>query len=76
MSPAVFLMSHHKKILSYLHEKQFITDRNYALLVDRPKPKRALDFQKLVNLQLIERKGRGRAVYYVLKGKTDDTTAR
>jgi len=41
----------------------------YAKITDRAKVTRALDFQKLAELELIERRGKGRATYYVLKEK-------
>mgnify|MGYP001609774385 CR=1 FL=1 len=69
ISPATQLQSYHKKVLGYIQEKGFITDQNYAKLTDRAKATRALDFQKLIELDLIERKGKGRATYYVLKEK-------
>ena len=69
ISPATELQSYHKKALGYIQEKGFITDQNYAKLTDRAKATRALDFQKLIELDLIERKGKGRATYYVLKEK-------
>lgn len=67
-SPSTELQTYHKHILEYIQKKGFITDPNYAKLTDRAKATRALDFQKLIELGLIERKGKGRATYYVLKG--------
>ena len=69
ISPDTQLRDYHLKILDYIRENGFITDRNYAKLSDRAKATRTLDFQKLINLGLIERKGKGRATYYVLKEK-------
>jgi len=68
-SPGNELQSHHLKILKFIKRKGFISDRDYANLSDRAKATRALDFQKLIELGLIERKGKGRATYYVLKDK-------
>jgi len=65
----VKLENYHLKILNFIREKGSITHREYAKLVDRAKPTRALDFQKLVKVGLIERKGKGRATYYILKNK-------
>lgn len=67
VSPDTHLQDYHLKILSHIQEKGFITDRDYAGLTDRAKATRTLDFQKLIDLKLIERKGKGRATYYVLK---------
>ncbi len=63
------LEEHHIKILDFIREKGFITHREYAKLVERAKPTRVIDFQKLIDVGLIERKGKGRATYYILKNK-------
>ena len=67
VSPESQLKPYHVKILEYIQEKGFIADRVYAKLVTRAKATRALDFQKLIELGLIERRGKGRATYYILK---------
>lgn len=67
MNPDSELKPHHLKILNYIKENGYISDRDYAKLVDRAKATRALDFQKLRELGLIDRKEKGRATYYVLK---------
>nr|MBI5455980.1 Fic family protein [Candidatus Levybacteria bacterium] len=69
VSPETQLKPYHIKLLEYIREKGFIVDRDYAKLGPRAKATRALDFQKLIELGLIERKGKGRATYYVLKEK-------
>lgn len=69
VSPQTQLKPHHLKILKHIQDKGFITDQDYAELTDRAKATRALDFQKLITLGLIERKGKGRATYYILKEK-------
>ena len=66
-TPETHLEPYHQKIIEAIQERGFITDRAYAKLVERAKATRALDFQKLISLGLIERKGRGRATYYILK---------
>lgn len=68
-TPETELKAYHQKILEFIRERGFITDNDYSKLTDRAKATRALDFQKLIELGLIERKGRGRATYYVLKEK-------
>jgi Fic family protein len=65
-SPDTQLQDYHKKILEFIRQNGFIKDSDYARLVKRARPTRALDFQKLIKLNLIERKGKGRATYYVL----------
>ncbi len=69
VSPESKLQQYHLKILEFIQKKGFISDSDYAKLSDRAKATRALDFQKLIELGLIERRGKGRATYYVLKGK-------
>lgn len=64
LSPQTELKSHHLKILEYIKDKGFISDRDYGKLVRRARPTRALDFKKLITLGLIERKGKGKATYY------------
>lgn len=66
-TPETHLETHHLKLLEYIKKNGFITDRNYAELTERAKATRALDFQKLLDLGLIERKGKGRSTYYTLK---------
>lgn len=68
-SPKNELQKYHIKIIEFIKKKGFIADRDYAKLVDRARATRALDFQKLIGLALIERKGQGKATYYVLKEK-------
>lgn len=69
ISPETQLKPYHLKILAFIKDKGFIADRDYTKLVDRAKATRALDFKKLIELGLIERKARGKATYYVLKEK-------
>lgn len=69
VSPSGEMQPYHLKMLEYIGKKGFITDSAYAKIVKRAKATRALDFKKLIELGMIERKGKGRATYYVLKGK-------
>ena len=66
-TPETRLEPHHEKILNYIRQHGFISDRDYAALTERAKATRAKDFQKLMTLDLIERRGKGKATYYVLK---------
>ncbi|MCX6726191.1 MAG: Fic family protein [Candidatus Shapirobacteria bacterium] len=66
-TPDTRLEAHHLKILEYIKHNSFISDRNYAELTDRAKATRTLDFQKLLDLGLIERKGKGRSTFYTVK---------
>jgi Fic family protein len=70
--PSEKLKSYHESILAYLQSHQFITDQDYVKLTDRAKATRALDFKFLIEMGLIERKGKGRQTYYVLSKDIDD----
>ncbi|MCB0080123.1 MAG: Fic family protein [Caldilineaceae bacterium] len=63
-TPALRLESYHQQILDYIEEHGFITDRDYGALTTRAKATRSLDFKKLMEMGLIERRGRGRTTYY------------
>ena len=65
-TPNTKLETYHLQILDYIQENGFITDREYAKLTTRAKATRALDFQKMIEQELIERKGKGRSTYYTL----------
>jgi Fic family protein len=65
--PTMELFSYHEKILKLIEKKGYITDSNYTKITERAKATRSLDFNKLINLGFIERKGKGRATYYILK---------
>ncbi len=65
LSPENELKPYHLKILEFIREKGFIADRDYAKLTNRAKATRALDFQRLIELKLIKRKGKGKATYYI-----------
>ena len=66
-TPKTRLEEYHKKVIDHIQQNGFITDREYAQLTDRAKATRALDFKKLMNLGIIDRKGKGKSTYYVLK---------
>lgn len=66
-TPTTELQSFHHAILQYIQKTGYIRDREYAKLTKRARATRALDFKKLLSLGLIERKGKGRASYYVAK---------
>lgn len=65
--PHFRLERHHERILRYIQEHGSIRDLEYSRLTKRAKSSRILDFQKLLKLGLVERKGKGRATYYLLK---------
>ena len=63
-TPDTTLKPYHEAILNHIDEHGFITDKDYAKITERAKATRALDFKFLLELGLIERKGRGRGIYY------------
>ena len=69
LSPRDELQSYHRQIIESINEKGFITDREYAKLVPRARQTRRLDFNKLIELGLIQREGKGKNTYYTLKEK-------
>lgn len=67
ITPDTVLKKHHQKIIDYIKEKGFITDKEYSQITKRAKPTRNLDFRKLIDLELIIKVGKGKATYYKLK---------
>jgi len=67
ISPDTALKEYHQKMLDFIKEKSFITDKDYSGLTDRAKPTRNLDFRKLIDLGIIVKVGKGKATYYKLK---------
>lgn len=63
-TPATALQPYHQAILNHIDQYGFIADRDYATLTDRAKPTRNQDFNKLIELGLIERHGKGKGTYY------------
>ena len=68
-NPQTELRPYHNKVIEFIERKGFITDRDYASLVDRARQTRRLDFNKLIELGLIIRQGKGKNTYYTLKEK-------
>ena len=67
ITPDTRLESYHEKLLEYIKKHGYSNDKLYSTLTDRAKATRSLDFQKLINLKMIERFGKGKATYYKLK---------
>ena len=61
------LEPHHKEILAYIEAHGSITQREYGAISSRSLATRKLDFEKLIQLNLIQAEGIGRGIYYVLK---------
>ena len=64
--PQPRLELHHQQIVEYIRERGSITQREYGAISQRSLASRKLDFEKLIQLNLIEAKGIGRGTYYVL----------
>ncbi|MDO8610064.1 MAG: hypothetical protein Q7R95_05920, partial [bacterium] len=69
INPQTELKPFHNKILHFINQKGFITNHDYSMLNKRAKATRRLDFNKLIDLKLIIRRGKGKNTYYVLKEK-------
>lgn len=67
ITPETILQSHHNTILEYIKKNGFITDKIYSTLTKRAKPTRNQDFNKLIELGIIERLGKGKATIYKIK---------
>lgn len=68
-SPETRLEAHHHKLIKYIESHGYINDKLYSKLTDRAKATRSLDFKKLLDLEIIEKFGKGRATYYKLKAQ-------
>jgi len=68
-TPQTMLEPHHVGVLEYVSKHGAIRDKNYAVLTERSKASRTKDFQKLITLGLIERKGKGKGTYYISKNE-------
>jgi len=66
-TPRTSLKSHDKKLLSRIKEHGYITEKEYSLIAKRAKATRNKDFNRLIDMGLIEKKGKGKATYYKLK---------
>ena len=69
LAPEAELKPYHRALIEFLEQNGSITDRDYSTLTDRAKPTRRLDFNKLIEMEWIVRKGKGKNTYYVLKEK-------
>ncbi|MDK2948952.1 MAG: hypothetical protein PWQ56_117 [Patescibacteria group bacterium] len=61
------LEDHHKMIIEYIRENGIMKDSDYAKLTNRARATRYIDFKKLIEFNLIERRGKGKNSYYILK---------
>lgn len=66
LTPETALKPYHRQILDHIKDHGYITDKDYAAATKRAKATRNKDFNKLIALGLIEKKGKGKATYYQL----------
>jgi len=64
-SPEWDLSKDQKKLVGVLMDKGYVNDSEYSRVTKRAKATRVQDFNKLMRLGLLERKGKGRATYYI-----------
>jgi Fic family protein len=64
INPDTKLKDFQTVILNYIDKNGFITDKEYSGLTGRARSTRAKDFDKLIDLGLIKRMGKGKATYY------------
>lgn len=67
VTPDRILKPYHQKIIDYIKKHGYITDKDYATRTKRAKATRNKDFNKLIDLGLIEKKGKGKSTYYKLR---------
>lgn len=61
------LLEHEQEIMRYIEQFSQIRDREYATLTARARSTRALDFKKLIERGLIQRKGKGKNSFYIMR---------
>jgi len=61
------LKPHETKIIDFIQEHGFITNQQYSEVTKRAKATRSKDLRQLVEKGILERKGRGKGTYYVIK---------
>jgi Fic family protein len=66
-NPEATLAEHHHKIIKHIEKHGFINDKIYSTITNRAKATRSLDFGKLIKMNILERHGKGRAIYYKFK---------
>lgn len=67
VTPLNTLKPHHVTLIDHIKQYGFITDAEYARLVNRAKATRSLDFRKLLDMEILERFGKGKSTHYKLK---------
>ncbi|MEK7550618.1 MAG: Fic family protein [Patescibacteria group bacterium] len=72
VDPKNVVYSHDQKVLDFVEKNGFIKNSDYAKLIKRSKAMRVINLNRLIEMGLIERKGKGKATFYVLKKTLGD----
>ena len=67
VSPKNALRPHESLLVEHIKKHGYITDKEYSKLTDRAKATRSLDYKRLIELNYIQREGKGKNTYYILK---------
>jgi len=67
------LKPHEIKIINFIEEHGFINNQQYSQITTRAKATRSKDLQELVKKGILERKGKTRGTYYIIKHSAPDT---
>jgi len=71
ITPETILKEQHKQIIEHIKKHKFINDKTYSTISPRSKASRTKDFKHLLNLELIEKIGQGKATIYKLVNPDD-----
>ncbi len=63
-TPETKLKPYHEQIIKFIKENDYIKDSDYMKLTKRSRASRTKDFNQLMKLKIIVRKGKARASYY------------
>lgn len=66
LTPETSLKSYDKQIIDHIRKNGFITDREYSAITKRAKATRNKDFNRLIDMGLIKKLGKGKSTYYKL----------
>jgi len=66
-TPESVLKPYLQQIIDQIGQQGYITDKEYSAKTKRAKATRNKDFNKLITMGLIEKKGKGKSTYYKLK---------
>ena len=59
--------------LNFIEDHGFINNQQYSQITTRAKATRSKDLQELVKKGILERKGKTRGTYYIIKHSAPDT---